>query len=118
LSHRRPSLDVPLISPQNVLEKIIADAWKSVLQLDEVSVDDNFFDLGGHSLLMLQIKRCLESELKVEIAPVDMFEYPTVRTLAQYLSGLQKPASAIASGHARGMQQRELQQQSSLERAI
>jgi acyl carrier protein len=116
LSHQRPSLDVPLVSPQNALEKIVANAWKTALKLDEVGVDDNFFDLGGHSLLMLEVKGLLESELEIEIAATDMFEYSTVRAMAQYLAGLEPLTPAVAAGQERGAQQRAVQERTRLAR--
>jgi len=57
-----------------------------VLRLDDVGVDDNFFDLGGHSLLLVQVQAKLRNVLEREIAIVEMFQYPTIRAMAIHLA--------------------------------
>jgi acyl carrier protein len=56
-----------------------------MLGIDQVGVDDNFFDLGGHSLLVARVRFNLRQQLQKEISLVDFFSYPTVRLLAQKL---------------------------------
>jgi acyl carrier protein len=56
------------------------------LAVEQVGIDDNFFELGGHSLLVIQVQQALQSSLNREIAVIDLFKYPTVRSLAQYLN--------------------------------
>ena len=53
--------------------------------MNSVSIDENFFDLGGDSLLIVQVCERLKKELKPELAVVDMFRYPTIRKLSDYL---------------------------------
>jgi hypothetical protein len=48
-------------------------------------VNDNFFDLGGHSLLLVQVQAKLRVALRREIAIVEMFQYPTIRAMATHL---------------------------------
>ena len=57
-----------------------------MLRLDQVGVDDNFFDLGGHSLLLVQVQAKLRSALDQDIAIVEMFQYPTIRAMAGHLA--------------------------------
>ena len=71
--------------PENPIEETVASVWRSVLNVDRVGVDDNFFDLGGHSLLMARVHRKLTVEFNVEIPVLDLFRYPTIRSLAQSL---------------------------------
>jgi amino acid adenylation domain-containing protein len=83
----RPELDVDYKAPQSPLEKQIAAVWKEFLLLERVGIDDNFFDLGGHSLLLTQVHSRL-SEMhkdKKELTIVDMFRHPTIYTLAKYI---------------------------------
>jgi NADP-dependent 3-hydroxy acid dehydrogenase YdfG len=61
--------------------------WKALLDLDDVGLDDNFFDLGGHSLLIPKVQRELRATFGRDVDPVDLFRYPTVRTLAAFVSG-------------------------------
>ena len=78
------------VEPTGDLEPQIATAWRDVLKVDRVGRHDNFFDLGGNSLLILQVhsrvKRLIERDLPV----VKMFEHPTVAALAAFMGG---PAS-------------------------
>lgn len=72
--------------PENDLEAKIADIWATVLQVSQVGLHNNFFDLGGHSLLLIKIKQRLETELRLSVAIVDLFKYTTVASLAKYLN--------------------------------
>jgi amino acid adenylation domain-containing protein len=82
----RPELEVVYVSPQTELEQIIAVIWQEVLQLEKVGIYDNFFDLGGHSLLISQVHSRLQARLEQNISMVEMFKYPTIESLAKYLS--------------------------------
>ena len=66
-------------------EAVIAGIWQEVLKAGSVDTDGNFFDMGGHSLLMAQVRSKLEKALNREISMLDLFKYPTVRTLAEFL---------------------------------
>jgi surfactin family lipopeptide synthetase A len=68
------------------LERKIADLWREALKRDDVGLNDNFFDAGGTSLLMLQIHTKLQV-LFPQVKVIDLFTYPTVRSLAELLSG-------------------------------
>jgi amino acid adenylation domain-containing protein len=72
--------------PQTQLERLIVQVWQTVLRVPQVGLHDNFFDLGGHSLLMAQMQFQLQEQIQQEISVVDLFQYPTVQALAQYLS--------------------------------
>jgi acyl carrier protein len=68
------------------MEKIIADTWKEVLNVAEVGIHDNFFDLGGNSLDIFTINSMLKKALNIDIPMVKMFKFPTVHSLARYLN--------------------------------
>jgi len=110
----RPELGTPFIGPRDGLERSIAALWRQVLGVDQVGADDNFFDLGGHSLLMSELKARLTETLQREVSMVELFQYPTVGSLASYLS---RPAGAgqqpVAGAHdrAEGRRQSEHQRQ-------
>ena len=83
----RSGLDVDFKAPQTAAEKVIASVWQEYLHMDKIGIHDNFFDLGGHSLLLTQVHNQL-SEIyknKKELTIVDMFQYPTVYALAKYI---------------------------------
>jgi acyl carrier protein len=64
---------------------LIAKIWQEALLVERVGLDDNFFDLGGHSLLVARVRFTLREKLGRDVALVDFFTYPTIRTLAQRL---------------------------------
>jgi amino acid adenylation domain-containing protein len=82
----RPELEVAYVAPQTELEQIIATIWQEVLHLEKVGIYDNFFDLGGHSLLIAQVHSRLQARLERNISMVEMFKYPTIELLAKHLS--------------------------------
>jgi len=75
------------VAPADDLEKIVAEIWKSVLERDQIGVNDNFFDLGGHSLLVIRVLTRLRAEVDPNVQVVDLFQYTTIKTLVEYLNG-------------------------------
>jgi hypothetical protein len=88
------------VAPQNELEQIIATIWQECLSRDQVGVDDNFFDLGGHSLLIIQAHTKLCETLGREIAIVELFRHSTIRALASHLA-IGEPVGAAQHNDAR-----------------
>ncbi|MBP6367011.1 MAG: hypothetical protein KBF68_08020 [Nitrosomonas sp.] len=72
--------------PVNAIEMTVAEIWADILEVPQVGLHNNFFDLGGHSLLLIKVKQKLEAHLSVSIAIVDLFRYTTVASLAKFLS--------------------------------
>jgi acyl-coenzyme A synthetase/AMP-(fatty) acid ligase/acyl carrier protein len=72
--------------PLSLLEAKLTEVWCEVLGLKHVSVDENFFDLGGNSLLMARILIKLKNIIPQEIPIVLLFQYPTIGSLSNYLS--------------------------------
>ncbi len=67
------------------VERVIARAWRDVLKVEKVGFDDNFFDLGGNSIQLLEVFHRLPELLRRSLAPVHLFEYPTVHELGLFL---------------------------------
>jgi amino acid adenylation domain-containing protein len=84
------------VAPQSAVELTIADVWQRLFGTDRVSIEENFFDLGGHSLLMIQLHSRLKKALNKEFSIVALFEHPTIRSLARHLS------DGDTDGHANG----------------
>ncbi len=80
------------------LAATIGDVWREVLGRDEVSFTDNFFDVGGNSLMLARVHQTLESALSLPISRTDLFRYPTIATLAEALAGC---GAAVADAPAR-----------------
>lgn len=76
------------VLPGNPVERWIADVWRAVLGLGDVGVgvDDNFFDVGGSSLRLVDVQTRLEALLARPVPIVDLFQYPTICSLAAHLS--------------------------------
>jgi amino acid adenylation domain-containing protein len=81
----RPDLQAQFAPPQDDLEDTIAALWCEVLGVDRVGRHDGFFDLGGHSLLMAQLRTMMAARTGHEVSMVELFQHPTVASLAQYL---------------------------------
>jgi amino acid adenylation domain-containing protein/FkbM family methyltransferase len=100
-AHRRRAGERAGRLPQGEVESAIADVWRQVLGLDQIGVDANFFDLGGHSLLMVTVHGLLRARLGRRLDMVDLFRFPTVAALARHLSMAPLPVqdeAAVAAG--------------------
>ncbi|MCF7222341.1 non-ribosomal peptide synthetase [Marilutibacter chinensis] len=94
--------------PANPLEQAVADLWRELLGLRRVGRNDHFFELGGNSLMALQLVSRLRSLLGVEVALRELFVHSTVAALAEVLVGMGARVDAIpacaaagdATGHA------------------
>jgi len=89
------------------LEESIASTWSKVLDR-AVGLDDNFFDLGGDSLQLIEVHSELQETLGSEFSMMDLFEYTTIRTLAGRLSGIGAKSPALALARERGRKQKEV----------
>jgi amino acid adenylation domain-containing protein len=97
---KRPDLDVAFAVPTTPVQKTLANVWADLLGIDRVGIDDNFFDLGGNSLLSIQCVAQLEGHgLKLPI--VKLYQHPTVRGCAAYLKGGTNAASPADMAKAR-----------------
>ncbi len=83
----RPTLATAFAAPVSDTEQFLAATWREILHLDRVGVRDNFFDLGGDSVLLVQIHERLETHLRRAVPITALFEHPTIAALAQHLAG-------------------------------
>ena len=99
------------VPPENEIEQAIANIWQKVLRVDKVSCDQNFFDMGGHSLLIIQVSNHLRDTLGLNVPVVELFKYPTIKSLAKHLS--QETVEEVSSAVRERTSKREiaLQQQ-------
>jgi acyl carrier protein len=82
----RPVMEQAFVSPSSTLEKNLSAIWSKVLGLDRVGIHDNFFDLGGTSILSMHVSTRIQENIGIEIAVVKLFQYPTISSLAKYLA--------------------------------
>jgi len=92
------------LEPGTGVEARIAEIWRALLGVQAVGAEDNFFDLGGHSLLLVRLQARLADELGARVRVVELFQYPTVRALAARLRDEAEDGDrgAVAEGGERG----------------
>lgn len=81
------------VAPETVIEQLLAKIWMDLLRLEQVGIHDNFFEIGGHSLMAMRVVSAIRQELQKEIKVREIFNYPTIGGLAQYLETLQEAVS-------------------------
>jgi acyl transferase domain-containing protein/acyl carrier protein len=86
--HSRPILNSDFVEPSNAVEHHIANLWQELLGIEKIGVEDNFFDLGGHSLIATQIVSQLRQYFQVEISLRHIFAAPTIAELAVVIEDL------------------------------
>jgi acyl carrier protein len=77
--------NVDSIPARNRTEQRLSELWSDLLRIEKPGIRENFFDLGGHSLLLVQLHAQLKREFNTNIAVVDLFRYPTIEALASHL---------------------------------
>ncbi len=94
--------------PRSAMEESIAQVWRSALDVDAIDCDENFFDLGGSSLLLIEAHARLQKSLARRLPITTLFEHPTVRSLARALDGEADSDKALRAlrERVRGRQQR------------
>ena len=87
--------------PRTAIEQAMASIWQDVLHVQTVELHDNFFDLGGHSMLVIQVHTKLIRDLQVELTLVELFQYPTIHLLAECIRQKLAQQPAIQEEHVR-----------------
>ena len=77
------------IGPGTLIEQSVASVWQEVLRLERVGTADNFFDLGGNSLMLARVQRGLQVALRRDVPILSLFQYPTIAALAKHLTASQ-----------------------------
>ena len=93
-------------SAQSDMEQKIESAWLKVLVLQQVGLDDNFFDVGGDSLQLLAVHAEIQKKIESEFPLTDLFEYSTIRSLARHLAGTSGQRASMAKAIERARQQK------------
>ncbi|MAE65565.1 MAG: non-ribosomal peptide synthetase [Phycisphaeraceae bacterium] len=101
----------PSIPPRDERERQVAEMWRELLGVADVSVDENFFDLGGHSLMLVELHSRLREKFAHELSVVDMFRYPTIRGLAERIGTPASTPRDRSAAQRAGKQQEALRRQ-------
>ena len=94
-AHPRPDLPTPFMAPRTPTEEGLAEIWQGILGIDAIGVHDNFFDLGGDSVMGIQVVS-QAGEKGLALAPEQLFEHQTVAELAEMLDGAEATELAAA----------------------
>jgi acyl carrier protein/NADP-dependent 3-hydroxy acid dehydrogenase YdfG len=87
-TYDRPELSTEYVAPSNEIEETVAKIWGQVLGIGQIGINDNFNELGGNSLLVVQAVSNISNAFSVQI-PVELFKGPiTIKSLAEYIMGL------------------------------
>lgn len=86
--HAVVARDENLVAPQSKLQQQLCDIWSSVLQIPQIGIDDDFFLLGGSSLLVTQVVARLKNQLGLELPVRDFFANPTVEMAARHIQAM------------------------------
>jgi amino acid adenylation domain-containing protein len=89
--------------PSSEIERIVATVWQEALGIPTVGLNDNFFDLGAHSLTVAEVQAKLQEVLRREISLVDLFQFSTVSALARHLAGTDAHSQASDRAQRRRM---------------
>jgi amino acid adenylation domain-containing protein len=82
----RPARESEITTPATATEEHVAAIWRDILGLQELGTEDNFFDLGGHSLLLTRVQVKLDEAYPDRVRLSDLFQHPTVRALSAFLT--------------------------------
>ena len=91
--HTATSQAAEYVAPAEGLQQIIASIWQETLKIENVSVKDNFFDLGGHSLLIVRVHQLLRAKVEKPISLTDLYRFPTIKSLTDFLTSDDTSAS-------------------------
>jgi len=109
----RPDQAAGFVPPRTDRERALAAIWCDLLGRTDVGLFDNFFDLGGHSLLMVRLQSAVRERLGRDLPVVDLFAHPTVSALA---AALDEPAAAARVAGPAGVDDRAARQREALRR--
>jgi acyl carrier protein len=90
LSH--PDMSVAYAAPQTPNETLLATIWSTVMHLEKLSVEDNVFHMGAHSLTCVRLAAEIYNRLAIRVPVSTIFQYPTIRELGKVIESLQGKA--------------------------
>lgn len=104
----QPPTSTEFVAPRTTLERTVADIWQELLGVEKVGLHDNFFEMGGHSLLLVQLHYRLQVSLERDVPITKLFQHPTVSALSEHLSD--SPVPPQRKAQVRAQRIRELQE--------
>jgi acyl transferase domain-containing protein/thioesterase domain-containing protein len=83
--YSRPHLPTSYMAPRNELEQTLANVWQNVLRLEQIGIHDDFFELGGDSLIAVQLIAKLRETLQMDFSAHSLLNAPTIAALADFI---------------------------------
>ncbi len=84
---KRPDIGIPYEAPRKNTEELLSKLWSHILCVEPIGIKDNFFDFGGNSYLAILMISRLQNEHKIKVPIVKIYQYPTIETFAESISG-------------------------------
>ena len=112
-ANRRPALTNDYVAPQTILEDVLSGVWVGILGIEKIGVQDDFFELGGDSILATQILSRLRTMFRMDLPAIALFDAPTVEKLAEFMvahelrAGLTEKTAALLK-RIQGMSEEEV----------
>jgi amino acid adenylation domain-containing protein len=103
-------------APESERERAVAAIAETLLNVDPIGRDESLFELGAHSLLMVQLKARLDAAFQCDLPLADLFRHPTVAAIARYTQEDRPAEHVVAAGQARAALRSELSQRRALRR--
>ncbi len=109
-----PTLDkagseITITPPENETQQVILDIWKSVLNTAHIGIHDNFFDLGGHSVILIKILIEFQKTFNKALTITDLFQYTTIAALSNYLTDGKKHLEKNVEFHEKALKSKQFQ---------
>jgi acyl carrier protein len=111
----RPALSTPYMAPRDKTEQQLAEIWQNFLALEQVGVNDNFFELGASSLDIVQVNKKIEAAFAKQLPVATLFTYPTIAALKTYLHQ-EESSSAFSEEETERLEKISSQQKNKLKR--
>jgi natural product biosynthesis luciferase-like monooxygenase protein len=102
------------VAPTGSVEQQVAAIWKEILHVDQIGVDDNFFDFGGHSLQVVQVQNRLRETIGVDVPVLKLFQLPTIRALAKFVGEQSSAAPGQSDSFRAKIDERNRRRQSAM----
>ncbi|HKV09740.1 MAG TPA: MupA/Atu3671 family FMN-dependent luciferase-like monooxygenase, partial [Thermoanaerobaculia bacterium] len=113
---RRTAPGKAFVAPEDEMQRTVAGIWRELLRLDEIGIHDNFFEVGGNSLLLVEAHGRLRRLLGRDLTLVELMRHPTVASLAQHLGEGTAPAAREAEARQKKLDERMARQRRALGR--
>jgi tyrocidine synthetase-3 len=111
LCERGPASAAEPRGPRNPTEQQLVQIWREVLNVSSVSIDDNFFEIGGHSLMGMQVISRIRRSFQVEVPLKVVFEQPTIAGLAPVIEAARANGAVVAESLIKSRRERRNREQ-------